>query len=96
MGPFCRIHGIGPREPWYFSEEAEEIVKEWLAIRYRLLPYFQRQVIEATISGLPVMRGMPLAFPEDRRAWGFELQYMKFHGLCTNATAVWPHIVNLL
>ena len=76
LGPFCRIHGIGPREPWYFGDEAEQIVKEWLALRYRLLPYLQRQVIEATISGLPVMRGMVLAFPEDPRAWGFELQYM--------------------
>jgi alpha-D-xyloside xylohydrolase len=76
LGPFCRFHGIGPREPWYFGEEAEAITKEWLALRYRLLPYLQRQVKEAALSGLPVMRGMPLAFPEDRRAWGFELQYM--------------------
>lgn len=76
LGPFCRFHGIGPREPWYFGEEAETITKEWLALRYRLLPYLQRQVREAAVSGMPVMRGMPLAFPEDRRAWGFELQYM--------------------
>jgi len=76
LGPFCRIHGIGPREPWYFGEETEQIVKEWLGLRYRLLPYLQRQVHEAMISGLPVMRGMVLAFPEDRRAWGFEMQYM--------------------
>lgn len=76
LGPFCRIHGVGPREPWYFGEQAEEIVKEWLALRYRLLPYLQRQVREATISGLPVMRGMVLAIPEDPRAWGFEMQYM--------------------
>jgi len=76
LAPFCRIHGIGPREPWYFGEKADQIVKDWLSIRYRLLPYFQRQVNEAMVSGLPVMRGMPLAFPEDQRAWGFELQYM--------------------
>ncbi len=76
MGPFCRIHGIGPREPWYFGDQAEEIAKDWLALRYRLLPYLQRQIIEATRSGLPVMRAMPLAFPNDARSWGFELQYM--------------------
>jgi alpha-D-xyloside xylohydrolase len=76
FGPFCRIHGIGPREPWYFGDEAERIVKEWLAIRYRLIPYLQRQVLEAAESGLPVMRGMALAFPGDRRTWNFELQYM--------------------
>ena len=75
-GPFCRIHGIGPREPWYFSDEAVEIAKEWLALRYRLIPYLQRQVREAMVSGLPVMRSMVLAFPEDQRTWNFELQYM--------------------
>ena len=76
LTPFCRIHGIGPREPWYFGEETEEIVKEWLALRYRLLPYLQRQVREATISGIPVMRPMILAFPDQKQTWGFELQYM--------------------
>lgn len=76
LSPFCRFHGIGPREPWYFGAEAEAIAREWLALRYRLLPYLQRQVREAASSGMPVMRGMPLAFPKDRPAWGFELQYM--------------------
>ena len=74
--PFCRIHGIGPREPWYFSDETVEIAREWLALRYRLIPYLQRQVHEAMVSGLPVMRSMALAFPEDQRTWNFELQYM--------------------
>jgi alpha-D-xyloside xylohydrolase len=74
--PFCRIHGIGPREPWYFSDETLEITREWLALRYRLIPYLQRQVREAMVSGLPVMRSMVLAFPEDQRTWNFELQYM--------------------
>ena len=76
LSPFCRFHGIGPREPWYFGEQAETITKEWLGLRYRLLPYLQRQVQEAAASGLPVMRGMPLAFPEDHCARGFEFQYM--------------------
>ena len=76
LSPFCRFHGIGPREPWYFGDRAEEIVRSWLALRYRLLPYLERQVKEAAISGMPVMRGMPLSFPDDRRAWGFESQYM--------------------
>ncbi len=75
-GPFCRIHGIGPREPWYFSDEALHIARNWLGLRYRLIPYLQRQVREAMVSGLPVMRSMVLAFPEDQRTWNFELQYM--------------------
>jgi alpha-D-xyloside xylohydrolase len=73
---FCRIHGIGPREPWYFSERTLTIARTWLALRYRLIPYLQRQIKEATVSGMPVMRSMVLAFPEDKHLWSFELQYM--------------------
>lgn len=76
FGPFCRIHGIGPREPWYFGEEAENIAREWLEIRYRLIPYLQRQMKEATESGLPMMRPMALAFTDQKKTWGFEQQYM--------------------
>ena len=71
-----RLHGIGPREPWAFGPEAEEIAKRWLRFRYRLLPYLKSMCEEASSSGLPVMRAMCLEFPEDRLAWPFEEQFM--------------------
>ena len=43
-----RLHGIGEREPWAFGDEAEAIARKWLAFRYRLLPYLQRVIAEAT------------------------------------------------
>ncbi len=71
-----RIHGIGPREPWFFGAEAEAIARRWLEFRYRLLPYLEVAVAEAAATGLPMMRAMPLAFPHDRAAWAFDGQYM--------------------
>ena len=76
MVSHTRFHGIGPHEPWFFGQEAEAIVKKWLAWRYQLIPYLQACALEASLNGLPVMRAMPLAFPEDPLAWGFEQQYM--------------------
>ncbi len=76
MASHTRFHGLGPREPWAFGEEAEEIVRTWLNWRYRLIPYLQACAAEAATSGLPVMRAMPLAFPGDPVAWQFEHQYM--------------------
>ena len=58
-----RVHGIGEREPWAFGAEAEAIARKWLAFRYRLLPYLERVIAQATTTGMPVMRAMPLAFP---------------------------------
>jgi alpha-D-xyloside xylohydrolase len=71
-----RFHGIGPREPWSFGPEAEEIARRWLELRMRLVPYLHATAAEAVTTGLPVMRAMALAFPDDRIAHRFETQFM--------------------
>jgi alpha-D-xyloside xylohydrolase len=76
MASHTRFHGTSPREPWHFGEEAERIVRRWLEWRYRLIPYLEGCALEAQRTGMPVMRAMPLAFPEDRAAWTFEHQYL--------------------
>jgi alpha-D-xyloside xylohydrolase len=76
MMSHTRFHGVGQREPWFYGKEAEAIIKKWLAWRYQLIPYLQACALEASQSGMPVMRAMPLAFPEDPLAWNFEEQYM--------------------
>ena len=71
-----RLHGLGPREPWAFGEDAERIARQWIEFRYRLLPYLQTAIRQATECGLPVMRAMPLAFPGNALSRGFETQFM--------------------
>lgn len=71
-----RFHGLGEREPWVYGQEAEDIVRRWLSFRYRLIPYLQSLALQASQTGLPVVRSMVLAFPQDRLAWQAEQQYM--------------------
>ena len=71
-----RFHGIGPREPWIFGEAVEGIIRDWLVLRYRLIPYLEACLEEAARSGLPPMRAMPLACPDEPEAWGFDTQYL--------------------
>ena len=71
-----RFHGIGPREPWIFGDEIEAIVRSWLEVRYRLIPYLERCLEIAAANGMPVMRAMPLAFPEEPECWPADTQYM--------------------
>ncbi len=80
-----RVHGIGEREPWAFGPEAEAIARKWLAFRYRLIPYLERAVVQATRTGLPVMRAMPLAFPNNPLTRAYETQF-----LCGEALLVAP------
>jgi alpha-D-xyloside xylohydrolase len=83
MCSHTRFHGTSPREPWFFGEQAEEIIREWLAWRYQLIPYLQGCAIEASQSGMPVIRAMTLAFPDEPIAWQFEHQYMLGPSLLT-------------
>ncbi|HEX6793279.1 MAG TPA: TIM-barrel domain-containing protein [Casimicrobiaceae bacterium] len=71
-----RVHGVGAREPWAFGAQAQAIATRWLRFRYRMLPYLKAMCDEASSTGLPVMRAMCLAFPDDRLAWPFEEQFL--------------------
>lgn len=71
-----RLHGIGQREPWSYGSQAEKAVDQALKLRYQLIPYLQQAMQQASQTGLPVMRAMALAFPDDRLARGFEIQFM--------------------
>ena len=80
-----RLNGAGEREPWAFGAEAEGIARKWLALRYRLIPYLEQAIAQATQTGMPVSRAMPLAFPDSRLARDFETQFM-----CGDALLVAP------
>jgi alpha-D-xyloside xylohydrolase len=78
-GIFCshfRYHGIGVREPWGLGDMAESVARQWLLFRYRLIPYIMGAMQQAAATGLPLMRAMALAFPHDRAARAYDMQYM--------------------
>ena len=75
---FCshmRFHGIGKREPWHYGAENEAIVRRFIQLRYRLIPYLDGVLQIAHETGLPVMRPMVLDSPEFEESWSFEQQY---------------------
>jgi alpha-D-xyloside xylohydrolase len=76
LSSHIRFHGLGPREPWIYGEDIKRILKRWLTLRYRLIPYLQACALEAQSTGLPVMRAMPLVYPNDPICSRFEEQYL--------------------
>jgi len=76
LSSHARFHGIGPREPWAYGEQAVAIVREFARLRYRLLPYLWALASEASERGVPVVRPMCLEFPDDPQAVGLDRQYM--------------------
>ena len=76
FSPLMRAHGLRPREPWQFGEEALDICRDWIRLRYSLLPYLWQLGKECETKGLPILRPMALEFPDDPACRGLDDQYM--------------------
>jgi alpha-D-xyloside xylohydrolase len=79
FGLFCshsRMHGDSPREPWHFGKKALAIVRRYVELRYRFFPYIYSTSIEASKTGMPVLRALPLAFPNDPNTFNKDLEFL--------------------
>ena len=79
--PFFRGHSmINSRdtEPWTFGEEVEEISRNYISLRYRLMPYIYGAFAEAAASGMPVSRSLVLdhAFEPEIYDGRFQNQFL--------------------
>jgi alpha-glucosidase/alpha-D-xyloside xylohydrolase len=55
-------------ESEYHNATVEPICKQYLELRYRMMPYLYSAVRETTQTGLPVMRSLWLHYPDDSAA----------------------------
>jgi len=72
---FCRTHSannVKPRTPWSYGGAVLNIVREFLRLRYRLIPYFYTLAWEATQTGHPPIRPLFWSDPDDDRLWSVE------------------------
>jgi len=68
VSPFFRGHvatGTPDQEPWSFTLEVEDISRNMISIRYRLLPYWYSLFREASKTGAPVLRPLVWHFQDD-------------------------------
>ncbi len=76
LSPLSRAHGTATRLPWDYGEEALRIFRDYVLLRYRLLPYIYTYASLAAETSLPLMRPMVLEFPDDPNTYAMDLQYM--------------------
>ncbi len=77
--PLMRGHSVineRNKEPWAFGPEFTDINRSTINLRYRFLPYIYTVMREASVTGIPAMRSMVLAFPDDERSAGIDDEYM--------------------
>lgn len=77
LSSHSRLHGSESyRVPWAFDEEAVEVTRRFTHLKLRLMPYLYQCGLEATATGVPVLRPMPLEFPDDPAVAYLDRQYM--------------------
>ena len=77
LSSHSRLHGSNSyRVPWVYDEEAVDVLRFFVRLKCRLMPYLFAAAVEAVRTGAPLMRAMVLEFPGDPGTHSLDRQYM--------------------
>jgi alpha-D-xyloside xylohydrolase len=77
LSSHSRLHGSSSaRMPWLFDDEAVDVLRFFVRLKKRLMPYLLDMAQEAHLRGVPMLRAMLLEFPDDLTCRYLDLQYM--------------------
>lgn len=77
--PFFRNHSsVGTifQEPWAFGEKYEKVIKKFIRLRYKFMPYIYNLFYESSQSGLPIIRPLFMEYPDDENTYDLSYQFM--------------------
>ena len=79
FSPICRLHSTcspdADKEPWRYSPEIAEIMRRFLALRHRLLPYLHSMNWRSHLEGIPLVRPLYHAWPDRPEAYEYPNVY---------------------
>ena len=76
LRPHCTCSVNRFREPWVFGEKTENIVKEYISMRYRLLGEIYTNAYKHYEDGLGIYRPLYLNYPNDKKVYKENTSYM--------------------
>ena len=81
--PWVQINSwFSMMHPFYYAKEEQDIYRFYVKLRYSLAPYIYSMALEAAQNGMPIVRSMPLCFPDDRNCDDMTYQYMFGNNFC--------------
>lgn len=89
VSPVMEAHGLGSREPWDFSPPTLDIYRRNAQLHDRLVPYSLAAARQARETGMPIMRAMPLLYPDHPEAHADWVQYQFCYGPALLAAPVY-------
>jgi len=76
LSTHSRLHGSESyRVPWIFDEESVDVMRHFVKLKNRLFSYLFAAAHDAGEYGWPVMRAMPLEYPNDPACQYLDRQY---------------------
>ncbi|TDQ18631.1 alpha-glucosidase [Algoriphagus boseongensis] len=81
FAPFYRAHSMintKDSEPWAFGEETEEISRNYMKLRYRLLPTIYSSFYQSCLTGLPLSASLAVDYAQDDKIYqsAFQNEYI--------------------
>jgi alpha-glucosidase len=83
FNPYMRNHtavNTKASEPWAYGEQVLEIARNYIDLRYRLLPYAYSNFYEASLTGLPLMRSLAIDYSDDQKIYNKDFQNQYLYG----------------
>jgi alpha-D-xyloside xylohydrolase len=76
LSSHSRLHGSsGYRVPWLVDEESCTVLQAFTRLKHRLMPYLYAKAVEASQTGVPMMRAMVMEHPQDPACATLDRQY---------------------
>jgi len=76
LRPHCNNAVKRYREPWNYDDETLDVVREYINMRYRLLPMTYGYAHHNYLTGEPIYKSMGFVYPNDSHSLACDKQYM--------------------
>jgi alpha-glucosidase len=79
LTPFFRNHhalGHYDQEPWRFGTRYEDVIRKYVQLRYRLIPYLYTVLAEAHETGVPWFRPLLMEYQNDYNVINIDDEFM--------------------
>lgn len=76
FSPLMRAHSQDPREPWFYGDDAVVIYKKYAWIRENLLDYLCASAEITHETGIPFVRPLIMAYPQQKNLASIDNQYL--------------------
>lgn len=75
LRPHCTNYVKRFREPWNYDDETLDVVRNYIKMRYRLLPTIYKEAYESYELGAPICKPLAWNYPDDKKAATVLSQY---------------------